>query len=186
MSGGKGSTETGVDKFTKQTIQELMEYGKQVGQIPYQPWTGDDVAGFTTQGMQGMQAMSDMGAAFGMNPKTNIASTIPQGNLSGYGAYKNNLKQVATDFPETAKRYAEFYKLPVDALYGAQAGTAPPSGGWTPGTGSGTGSGSSGGGGSTGGKGTTSDTNPFAPGYDSTTGTGGKGPDNAFGIFEPR
>jgi hypothetical protein len=63
--GGKGASEsTKIDDFTKGIITEMAAYGKEVGSIPYQPWTGVDVAARRPQQIAGMQSMADMGNAF--------------------------------------------------------------------------------------------------------------------------
>jgi hypothetical protein len=151
MSGGGGkgaSQETKPDKVTLQMISELFNYGKEVGKIPYQPWTGLDVAAFTPQQQAGMQQFADMGNSFGMKSPTNVMAGLPQAQVdasgvtgySGYPAFAQNL--AANAATPAAQRYAEFFKLPVEALYGDPSSGLNPSlkvagganGGFTAGT----------------------------------------------------
>lgn len=127
MSGGGGkggATTTKPDKVTMQMINELFKYGKEVGKIPYQPWTGLDVAAFTPLQQAGMQSFANMGNSFGMGMPTDVMAGMPQAQVdssgvtgySGYPAFAQNL--AANAATPAAQRYAEFFKLPVEALYG--------------------------------------------------------------------
>ena len=123
--GGKGSSSTKPDKWTKEITEELMAYGKEVGKLPYQPWAGVDVAAMTPMQEQGIQQMSDLGKSFGMGGMDNAGSagmpttyTDASGNrgYSSFPAFAQNLEQ--SRGTAAADRYAKFYDLPVDAIYG--------------------------------------------------------------------
>jgi hypothetical protein len=119
-----GSSSTKVDKFTKEITKELMAYGKEVGKLPYQPWTGLDVAAINPQQQAGMQAFADMGNAFGMDMPADATAGMPtkytdasgaQG-YSGFPAWMQNLE--TNKNTAAAGRYSKFYDLPVEDLYG--------------------------------------------------------------------
>jgi hypothetical protein len=119
-----GSSETKVDKFTKEITKELMAYGKEVGKIPYQPWAGLDVAAPNAQMDSGMQAFADMGNAFGMGMPTDVTQGRPNTytdasgakGYSGFPAFMQNLE--ANKNTPAAQRYSEFYDLKPADLYG--------------------------------------------------------------------
>jgi hypothetical protein len=153
-----GSSSTKPDKYTKEIIDELMSYGKEVGKIPYQPWTGIDVAGFNPQQQAAMQSFADMGNAFGMGMPTDVMQGMPTEytdasgttGYSGFPAWMQNLE--ANRNTAAAGRYSGFYDLPVEDLYGkgnvfgsvtgmepANSDGTPGGKGTAPGTGTGTG-----------------------------------------------
>lgn len=170
-----GSDKSGPTKQDKEFQKELFELAKEVGKIPYQPWTGIDVASFNPQQDAAMQSFADMGNAFGMGMPTDVTAGRPKeytdaSGVKGYSsfpAWMQNLK--ANKNTPAAGRYADFYGLGVDSLYGSGnatdsvtgidptgSGTTTGGKGPPPGTGTGTGSGTGG-----------------------SAGTGGKGPLNS-------
>lgn len=129
--GGKGGSQSQTttvkpDPETMKMIQELFAYGKEVGKIPYQPWTGMDVAAFNPQQQGAMQGFSDIGNAFGLNlpeqnqqPPPHVDPTTGVTGYSSYPAYAQAMKNLYATQPEIAKRYAKFYEIGPGTLYNA-------------------------------------------------------------------
>jgi hypothetical protein len=93
MSGGKGGSTTQqvqIPEWVQGPAQVNLERANQAANIGYTPFYGADVAAFSPQQVQGMQATADAAAAMGLAPQTNVAASMPQaqnyGGIMGYSS----------------------------------------------------------------------------------------------------
>jgi hypothetical protein len=136
--GGKGGKQKTTQKMDPQAlamIKEMSAFGKEVAKMPYMPWTGNDVAAMTPQQVGGMQAFADMGNSFGMGMPTDVMAGMPTAKTdasgvsgySSYPAYKEAAAKAASESPEAAKRYADFFDMPASSLFGDGSNYVPTS-----------------------------------------------------------
>lgn len=124
--GGKQKVEQKMDPQALAMIKEMSAFGKEVAKMPYMPWQGNDVAAFTPQQTAGMQAFADMGNSFGMGMPADVSAGMPTAKTdasgvtgySSYPAYKEAAAKSAMDNPDAARRYSDFFDLPVSSLFG--------------------------------------------------------------------
>lgn len=130
LTGSKTEKSTmAVPKWYEDAARAQIGMGQKVAQQGYTPFMGADVAAFTPQQLGGMQSASDWGTAFGMNPQTNIAASLPQsqqfaGGIQGYSSapmYFDALNQLKTQMPGL---YNYLKSFQVNPLTGAKATAA--------------------------------------------------------------
>ena len=80
MSKGATTTTAEVPDYLKDLYTEASTRGLEAADIPFQPYTGEMVAGFTPDQMQAMQATRGLfGQAMALDPRSNLAALARQG-----------------------------------------------------------------------------------------------------------
>jgi len=80
MSKGATTTTAEVPDYLKDLYTEASTRGLEAADIPFQPYTGEMVAGFTPDQMQAMQATRGLfGQAMDLDPRSNLAALARQG-----------------------------------------------------------------------------------------------------------
>ena len=80
MSKGATTQTAEVPDYLQDLYTEASRRGLEAADIPFQPYTGEMVAGFTPDQMQAMQATRGLfGQAMGLDPRSNLAALARQG-----------------------------------------------------------------------------------------------------------
>ena len=80
MSKGATTQTAEVPEYLQDLYTEASRRGLEASDIPFQPYTGEMVAGFTPDQMQAMQATRGLfGQAMGLDPRSNLAALARQG-----------------------------------------------------------------------------------------------------------
>lgn len=123
MSGGKGGsqkTEATIPEWAKQPTIRNLARAEQVQKIGYMPYYGPDIAAFTPQQEQAMQANQDAASAFGLaSPGVDAMAGMPEaqsfGGMSGYSSspiYEAAVEELKNKQPGFVNQY--------DRLFGQQ------------------------------------------------------------------
>jgi len=128
MSGGKGgsqTTEATIPEWAKQPTIRNLARAEQVQKIGYMPYYGPDIAAFTPQQEQAMQANQDAASAFGLaSPGVDAMAGMPEaqsfGGMSGYSSspiYEAAVAELKEKQPGFVNQY--------DQLFGQQRQAGP-------------------------------------------------------------
>ena len=80
MSKGATTQTAEVPDYLSDLYTEASRRGLEAADIPFQPYTGEMVAGFTPDQMQAMQATRGLfGQAMNLDPRSNLAALARQG-----------------------------------------------------------------------------------------------------------
>ncbi len=120
MSGGKGgsqTTEATIPEWAKQPTIRNLARAEQVQKIGYMPYYGPDIAAFTPQQEQAMQANQDAASAFGLaSPGVDAMAGMPEaqsfGGMSGYSSspiYEAAVAELKEKQPGFVNQYDQLF-----------------------------------------------------------------------------
>lgn len=131
MSGGKGGGATSkveIPAWAEAAAQKNLQRAEGIQNLGYMPYIGPDVAAANPMQTAAWQSAADAGSAFGLAPKMDVASTLPQatdyGNgIQGYSShplFEQAVSELRTKYPDQAT-YFDRYQMPTRTPVGGTA-----------------------------------------------------------------
>ena len=141
MSGGKGGSTTQqveIPKWLSTAAQRNLAKGDEVAKLGYVPYYGPDIAALNPSQIGAMQNTVDQASAFGMAPKYDVRSNLPQaqefaGGIQGYSSaplYEQALAELASRRPGQAAAINKMFLDPNPDLTQDPRQPTTPSGGY--------------------------------------------------------
>jgi len=132
MSGGKGGSTTQqvqIPQWLSAAAQKNLAKGDEVAKLGYVPYYGPDIAALNPSQIGAMQNTVNQASAFGMAPKYDVRSNLPQaqefaGGMQGYSSaplYEQAVAELASRRPGQAAAINNMFLDPYNAPMQYQA-----------------------------------------------------------------